>query len=349
MLQMRAVLNEAVLLAGLYAAGHPAHQEKLHWGRAPSLLYRLSTLPQPYIYADPRWPHLQCLPHVLLPTLISATADVQRNRDVIDDTLGLERLREYARDMTACTAVRPLCDQPPCRFQDDQALLNAHTSTVETASPNMHANACAAEAAPLLGASSSSASSTSDGGSKPLKHTGHACAAVAAQEAPVIDRAVKDCSAHCPTREAGSADCPKEGLAHSDCADAPASLACAHQSIGRDGHKCRAVSKMPSHVCALCVPETSVLKAVFNGNCEELHLGGHASSAATAVEVGPADTALFPPVTALQELDSRFLPERRLTSAGWGNFLLFSSKNAQAHNRANGLVVESADKDSDKT
>jgi hypothetical protein len=323
MLQMRAVLNEAVLLAGLYAAGHPAHQEKLHWGRAPSLLYRLSTLPQPYIYAHPRWPHLQCLPHVLLPTLISATADVQRNRDVIDDTLGLERLREYARDMTACTAVRPLCDQPPCRFQDDQALLNAHTSTVETASPNMHANACAAEAA---------------------------------QEAPVIDRAVKDCSAHCPTREAGSADCPKEGLAHSDCADAPASLACAHapvhcahQNIGRDGHKCCAASKMPSHICALCVPETSVLKAVFNGNCEELHLGGHASLAATAVEVGPADTALFPPVTALQELDSRFLPERRLTSAGWGNFLLFSSKNAQAHNRANGLVVESADKDSDKT
>jgi hypothetical protein len=46
--QIVEALNEAVLLAGFFAAGRRAHQERLQWGRAPSLLARLCALPAAY-------------------------------------------------------------------------------------------------------------------------------------------------------------------------------------------------------------------------------------------------------------------------------------------------------------
>lgn len=91
------MLNEAVVLAGLYAGGNAEHQEKLHWGRAPSLLYRLCTLPPAFVYADPQRPQLAHLPDVLLPTLLAASADVQRNREVVEETIGLAALDTYAQ------------------------------------------------------------------------------------------------------------------------------------------------------------------------------------------------------------------------------------------------------------
>jgi hypothetical protein len=118
--QVVETLNEAVLLAGFFASGRPAHQERLRWGRAPSLLSRLCALPPEYLLAGstPESPVLDgadassaslapcqgaasaarhaALPHVLLPTLIAACGGVARNCELVDEAVGMGALQEYA-------------------------------------------------------------------------------------------------------------------------------------------------------------------------------------------------------------------------------------------------------------
>ena len=96
-MQVVSVLNEAVLLAGFFASGRRSHQERLQWGRAPSLLFRLCTLPQPYLSSAGSLPHLRHLPDILFPTLVAACAGVQRNYEVVEATLGLAPLVQYAQ------------------------------------------------------------------------------------------------------------------------------------------------------------------------------------------------------------------------------------------------------------
>jgi hypothetical protein len=107
--QVVSVLNEAVVLAGFFAAGRREHQERLHWGRAPSLLYRLCSLPTPYFSCDDSTPHLSHLPDVLLATLIAACAGVQRNCEVVCATIGMSTLVDYARHCNPFRARHRLC------------------------------------------------------------------------------------------------------------------------------------------------------------------------------------------------------------------------------------------------
>ena len=47
-MQVAEVLNEALLCVGFFTLFNTSNQEKLHWGRAPSLLQRLCAVPFPY-------------------------------------------------------------------------------------------------------------------------------------------------------------------------------------------------------------------------------------------------------------------------------------------------------------
>ena len=158
--QVAAVLNEAVVLAGLYAAGNAAHQEKLHWGRAPSLLYRLCTLPSAYVRAAPQRPQLAHLQDVLLPTLVAACVHVQRNRDVVAETIGLDVLDAYVR-RTSCAAARvdlasgSAADAPPSRGGANSEACDA-SSTHAAAVPN--------DASQLRASASDAATQTSGAG-----------------------------------------------------------------------------------------------------------------------------------------------------------------------------------------
>jgi hypothetical protein len=50
---VRPLLDESLLLTGLFALLHPANQDLLHWGTSPTILQRLANLPFGY-FSDPK-------------------------------------------------------------------------------------------------------------------------------------------------------------------------------------------------------------------------------------------------------------------------------------------------------
>ena len=61
----RALLDETVLLTGLFALQDAGNQELLHWGTSPTILQRLSNLPFAYYSDAAKRP-------LLFPTLLAA-------------------------------------------------------------------------------------------------------------------------------------------------------------------------------------------------------------------------------------------------------------------------------------
>ena len=63
---MQSLLKELLLLIGFFALLEPRNQQVLLWGREPTVVHKLGSLPFAF-FCDPK------LAHVLLPTLLAVT------------------------------------------------------------------------------------------------------------------------------------------------------------------------------------------------------------------------------------------------------------------------------------
>lgn len=63
---MQSLLKELLLLIGFFALLEPRNQQVLLWGREPTVIHKLGSLPFAF-FCDPK------LAHVLLPTLLAVT------------------------------------------------------------------------------------------------------------------------------------------------------------------------------------------------------------------------------------------------------------------------------------
>ena len=63
---MQSLLKELLLLIGFFALLEPRNQQVLLWGREPTVIHKLGSLPFAF-FCDPK------LAHVLLPTLLVVT------------------------------------------------------------------------------------------------------------------------------------------------------------------------------------------------------------------------------------------------------------------------------------
>ena len=84
-------LEHLIVLIGLYTLENEENQQRLNWGSGDTLLSRLSSLPFKY-FCDEK------LKEQLFPTLISATAFNDVNRDVVSNDISIELLAGFLND-----------------------------------------------------------------------------------------------------------------------------------------------------------------------------------------------------------------------------------------------------------
>jgi hypothetical protein len=88
------LLNQVLLLIGYFCVQHPSNQAMLTWGRSPSILQRLCSLPQEYLQV----PELRA---VLMPTLLCVCYGAERTCETVAQHFDLEVLLQYVQQQQA--------------------------------------------------------------------------------------------------------------------------------------------------------------------------------------------------------------------------------------------------------
>jgi len=82
------LLNQVMLLVGYFCVLHPSNQAMLQWGRSPSILQRLCSLPEQYLTV----PELRA---VAMPTLLAVCFQGDRACDIVAQHFSLQSLLLY--------------------------------------------------------------------------------------------------------------------------------------------------------------------------------------------------------------------------------------------------------------
>lgn len=101
------LLNQVLLLIGLFCVQHPSNQAMLTWGRSPSILQRLCSLPREYLSV----PELRA---VLMPTLLCVCFGAERSCEIVAQHFDLEELLQYVQQEHE-QLQRPAAPQQPAR------------------------------------------------------------------------------------------------------------------------------------------------------------------------------------------------------------------------------------------
>lgn len=88
------LLNQVLLLIGYFCVQHPSNQAMLTWGRSPSILQRLCSLPQEYLQV----PELRA---VLMPTLLCVCYGAERTCETVAQHFDLGILLQYVQQQQA--------------------------------------------------------------------------------------------------------------------------------------------------------------------------------------------------------------------------------------------------------
>jgi len=106
------LLNQVLLLIGYFCVQHPSNQAMLSWGRSPSILQRLCSLPAEYLQV----PELRS---VLLPTLLCVCHGAERTCEIVAQHFDLEVLLQYVQQQLPQQG-QPLQQQLPAPEQSAQ-------------------------------------------------------------------------------------------------------------------------------------------------------------------------------------------------------------------------------------
>eukprot|EP00899_Mesostigma_viride_P016577 jgi/Mesvir1/24920/Mv16903-RA.2 len=87
---VKALLNEVLLLVGYFSVQCPHNQAVLHWGKSPTILQKLCAVPFPY-FTD------TALVEVLFPTILAASFGNVRNREVLAQEMSLTLVSDCLR------------------------------------------------------------------------------------------------------------------------------------------------------------------------------------------------------------------------------------------------------------
>lgn len=85
------LLQELILTIGYYTLQNERNQEILQWGKSPTILQRLCSLPFQYFSQD-------YFKAVLFPSLISACFQNQRNKAILEQEMNADFLRTFIQD-----------------------------------------------------------------------------------------------------------------------------------------------------------------------------------------------------------------------------------------------------------
>lgn len=100
------LLNQLLLLIGYFSVQHPGNQGLLQWGRSPTILQRLCSVPKQYFNV----PQLEA---VLLPTLLSVCFEADRLCELVSQHINIGVLLQYVqKEQEQQQYALPLDSQP---------------------------------------------------------------------------------------------------------------------------------------------------------------------------------------------------------------------------------------------
>jgi hypothetical protein len=105
------LLNQVLLLLGYFCVMHPSNQAMLTWGRSPSILQRLCSLPDEYS----RVPALRT---VLMPTMLCVCFGAERTAELVAQHFSMAQLLQYVQQQQQHEG---LPGQPQQQQQQQQA------------------------------------------------------------------------------------------------------------------------------------------------------------------------------------------------------------------------------------
>jgi hypothetical protein len=84
------LLNQVILLLGYFCMQNPSNQGMLQWGKSPTLLQRLCSVPFPY-FSHPE------LVDVYMPTLLAVSYKHERACEMVEQYISMDVLLQYAK------------------------------------------------------------------------------------------------------------------------------------------------------------------------------------------------------------------------------------------------------------